>query len=51
MVHRPAPVGYAGFGALGVVGLVLAPLLGQSLLPTFKERDFLMHWLAQAGHV
>ena len=25
------------------------PLLGQSLLPSFKERDFLMHWLTQPG--
>jgi len=23
------------------------PLLGQALLPNFKERDFLMHWLAK----
>jgi Cu/Ag efflux pump CusA len=23
------------------------PLLGQSLLPSFKERDFLMHWLGK----
>ena len=48
MVRRPAP-GYLALGALGVIGLVLAPLLGQSLLPSFKERDFLMHWLTQPG--
>ena len=24
---------------------------GQALLPHFKERDFLMHWVAAAGHV
>ena len=40
---------YAGTAALLVLGLVLAPLLGQSLLPHFKERDFLMHWVAQPG--
>ena len=25
--------------------------LGQSLLPDFKERDFLMHWVTQARHL
>ena len=25
------------------------PLLGQSLLPDFKERDFLMHWVTEPG--
>jgi Cu/Ag efflux pump CusA len=30
-----------------VAGLLALPLLGQSLLPNFKERDFLMHWLAK----
>ena len=28
---------------------MVAPLLGQSLLPVFKERDFLMHWVTQPG--
>ena len=27
------------------------PLLGQELLPSFKERDFLMHWLTQTRHI
>ncbi|MEO5778880.1 MAG: efflux RND transporter permease subunit [Arthrobacter oryzae] len=44
IVRRPTP-GYLALGAMGVVGIVAAPLLGQSLLPSFKERDFLMHWL------
>ena len=35
--------------ALMVAGLVVWPLLGQELLPSFKERDFLMHWLAKPG--
>ncbi|HSN35623.1 MAG TPA: efflux RND transporter permease subunit, partial [Arthrobacter sp.] len=48
IVRRPVP-GYLALGALGVVGIVAAPLLGQSLLPSFKERDFLMHWLTQPG--
>ncbi|MFP3461603.1 efflux RND transporter permease subunit [Arthrobacter globiformis] len=41
--------GYAGFGALAVAGVLIAPLLGQSLFPTFKERDFLMHWVSEPG--
>jgi CzcA family heavy metal efflux pump len=28
---------------------VLLPLLGQTLLPNFKERDFLMHWVEKPG--
>jgi CzcA family heavy metal efflux pump len=48
MVRRPA-AGYAAFGAMAAVGALTAPLLGQSLLPDFKERDFLMHWVTQPG--
>ena len=28
-----------------------SPQLGQSLLPDFKERDFLMHWVTAPGHL
>ncbi|HET7533839.1 MAG TPA: efflux RND transporter permease subunit [Nocardioidaceae bacterium] len=38
---------YAAVGVTTVTGLLLLPMLGQSLLPNFKERDFLMHWLAK----
>jgi Cu/Ag efflux pump CusA len=31
--------------AISLLGLTIYPALGQSLLPDFKERDFLMHWL------
>lgn len=48
IVRRPVP-GYLALAAVGVVGIVAAPLLGQSLLPSFKERDFLMHWVTQPG--
>jgi Cu/Ag efflux pump CusA len=34
---------------VSVVGLALTPLLGQSLFPGFKERDFLVHWVSQPG--
>lgn len=30
-------------------GIFIYPLLGQELLPSFKERDFLMHWLGKPG--
>ncbi len=29
--------------------MLAAPTLGSQLLPNFKERDFLMHWLTQPG--
>ena len=43
------PVYALVFGTLAVSGALLAPLLGQSLLPDFKERDFLMHWVTAPG--
>jgi Cu/Ag efflux pump CusA len=30
-------------------GLAVTPLMGESLFPQFKERDFLMHWLSYPG--
>lgn len=44
IVRRPQ----AAFGLVGAIvlsGVIVLPQLGQSLLPAFKERDFLMHWL------
>ena len=32
-----------------MVGVAVWPQLGQSLLPDFKERDFLMHWVTAPG--
>ena len=32
-----------------VVGMAVFPLLGESLFPEFKERDFLMHWITKPG--
>ena len=34
---------------LVIVGGLILPGLGQELLPDFKERDFLMHWLTRPG--
>lgn len=48
IVRRPAPA-YAAFAGLMAAGLVVYPFLGQELLPSFKERDFLMHWLGKPG--
>jgi CzcA family heavy metal efflux pump len=48
IVRRPGKV-YAGTGLLLVLALAVLPTLGQALLPHFKERDFLMHWVAQPG--
>jgi Cu/Ag efflux pump CusA len=48
IVRRPYPA-YGAVGALVVTGILVVPLLGQSLFPEFKERDFLMHWLTKPG--
>ena len=32
-----------------VAGLGILPFFGQSFLPSFKERDFLMHWVPPEG--
>jgi CzcA family heavy metal efflux pump len=48
IIRRPRPV-YAGTALLLVLALAVIPTLGQALLPHFKERDFLMHWVSQPG--
>ena len=40
---------YASTVILLIAGIVVWPLLGTELLPSFKERDFLMHWLTKPG--
>ncbi len=40
---------FAITGLVAAMGLFIAPQLGQSLLPSFKERDFLMHWVTKPG--
>jgi len=40
---------YIAFAALMILGVVVWPFMGQELLPSFKERDFLMHWLTKPG--
>jgi CzcA family heavy metal efflux pump len=48
IVYRPRRA-YAAVGLATVMGVAALPFLGQSLLPSFKERDFLMHWLTVPG--
>jgi CzcA family heavy metal efflux pump len=43
---RPA---FATVAVIALSGAVIAPQLGQSLFPEFKERDFLMHWITTPG--
>ena len=43
---RPA---FATVAVISLMGIVIWPQLGQSLLPDFKERDFLMHFVTAPG--
>ncbi len=42
-------IAYSTTAILLIAGMVIWPLLGTELLPSFKERDFLMHWLTKPG--
>jgi CzcA family heavy metal efflux pump len=44
IIPRPR-VAYVLAGLTMAAGIAVTPFLGQSLLPDFKERDFLMHWI------
>ena len=46
LIRRPSPA-MALAAALLLAGLLTYPTLGSQLLPNFKERDFLMHWLTE----
>jgi CzcA family heavy metal efflux pump len=48
IIQRPRPV-FVATGVVMVVGLAVLPLLGESLFPEFKERDFLIHWITKPG--
>ena len=48
IVRSPRPA-YLAVGSVMLAGAVVFPQLGQSLLPDFKERDFLMHWVTAPG--
>jgi CzcA family heavy metal efflux pump len=48
-VLRAPRVALAIVGAVALAGVVVAPRLGESLFPAFKERDFLIHWITTPG--
>ncbi|MDT7726013.1 MAG: hypothetical protein QOI21_2589 [Actinomycetota bacterium] len=48
IIKRPRSA-FAAVGVIVLAGIGVLPLLGQSLLPDFKERDFLMHWVTRPG--
>jgi len=48
IIRTPRPA-YATVGIIVALGVVVWPMLGHELLPSFKERDFLMHWLTKPG--
>ncbi|MDH3306578.1 MAG: efflux RND transporter permease subunit, partial [Acidimicrobiia bacterium] len=48
IITRPR-IAFASVAIFAVVGTAVAPGLGQELLPDFRERDFLMHWVTQPG--
>jgi CzcA family heavy metal efflux pump len=48
IIRRPQ-YAYGAVGVIALLGVLLLPQLGQELLPSFKERDFLMHWLTKPG--
>ena len=48
-VVRSARPAFILVGAISLAGIAVWPQLGQSLLPDFKERDFLMHWVTAPG--
>ncbi len=47
-IRRPR-LTYSAVVVLLATGVIVWPFLGQELLPSFKERDFLMHWLTKPG--
>jgi CzcA family heavy metal efflux pump len=48
IIRTPRPA-FVTVGVMVLAGLVVTPRLGKELLPSFKERDFLMHWLTKPG--
>ena len=48
IIIRPVAA-YSVFAAVTILGALVYPMLGQSLFPGFKERDFLIHWVSPPG--
>ena len=48
VIHRPRPA-YLVVLLTIAAGLAAVPALGESLVPSFKERNFLGHWISKPG--
>ena len=48
ILHGPQPV-YVAAAVTAAAGIAVLPFLGESLIPSFKERDFLGHWITKPG--
>src|SRR5262245_3276418 len=48
IIRHPRPV-FLLTGIIMIVGIAVLPLLGESLLPEFKERNFLITWVIKPG--
>jgi CzcA family heavy metal efflux pump len=48
VIRRPIAA-YLTFALVTLAGVAVYPHLGQSLFPGFRERDFLIHWVAPPG--
>ncbi len=48
IIRTPYPA-FASVVVIVLIGLAIVPFLGESLFPSFKERDFLMHWVTMPG--
>ena len=48
ILYRPRWA-YVAAAATVVAGVAVVPFLGESLIPAFKERDFLGHWITKPG--
>ncbi len=48
VIATPWPA-YAAVGTAALAAALVAPRLGEDLFPTFKEQDFLMHWITRPG--
>ena len=46
---RTPSLAYGTASGIVLAGLFVMPFLGQELLPSFKERDLLMHWITKPG--
>ncbi len=48
-IVRRSGIAFFSVGLVALLGLGITTRLGEELLPDFRERDFLMHWVTQPG--